>query len=151
MAPLHEYKFDTKDKASEISNKDAFARDLILASFAAQGSWAQFYSGMRLTLGTFFVGAAFGILTFRWETPSWRLAIAAAVLALLGLVFFFVFSEFARDKRDEQLKLSNCLRTPLGVDHLPIVAGFDRFEALVTVTFIGFFVIFEALFCWGIR
>ena len=83
--------------------------------YGDHGQWARHYSTVRMTLGTFFVTASFGLLQLRWEKPETNVAIVAALICLFGIIVFLLFSRASFNSMNEQLRIVNAHRTASGL------------------------------------
>jgi hypothetical protein len=52
------------------TTKEAETRTVLLQEYGDHGNWARHYSTIRLTLGTFFITAATGMITVRLDRPQ---------------------------------------------------------------------------------
>ena len=59
------------------------------ALLADASSWVQHFSVVRMTVGTFLIGIAFGIVAAKWNDYHWSLLVP--VWSLFGLAFFFIW------------------------------------------------------------
>src|ERR1700693_2085494 len=67
------------------------------------GHWGRHYSAVRMTLGTFFLGGAVGLISLRWDKPDTTTAGWAAAIAILGVVLFVWFSTLTFVEMNKQL------------------------------------------------
>jgi hypothetical protein len=86
----------------------------LLEEYKDAGYWGRHYSTVRLTLGTFFLTAAGGMLYHQWEKPDNLTAWGACGIALVGLALFAVFSYFTFKEMNRQLEISSVYRAKLG-------------------------------------
>lgn len=96
------------------TQKDADIRSVLLQAYSDRGEWARHYSAVRMTLGTFFITAAAGVLTLRWDMPQWAIAAAAGGVFLVGVILFMVFSHFTFDEMNGQLDIVDSYHKALG-------------------------------------
>ncbi|MGD0050087.1 MAG: hypothetical protein ABSE42_24080 [Bryobacteraceae bacterium] len=96
------------------TTKEAEIRTVLLQEYGDHGNWARHYSTIRLTLGTFFITAATGMITVRWDRPQTAIAVSAGVVLLIGVFLFMVFSYFTFDHMTEQLKIVDSYTAKLG-------------------------------------
>jgi hypothetical protein len=82
------------------------------ARYADAGAWAVHFSIVRMTVSTFFVTAAWGVVSLKWEEYSFPLAMAAGVTWLLAGFFLFVFTRATYLRSRRQQKLQELLPTP---------------------------------------
>ena len=87
------------------TTKEAETRTVLLQEYGDHGNWARHYSTIRLTLGTFFITAATGMITVRWDRPQTAIAVSAGVVFGIGVLLFMVFSAFTFDKMNKQLEI----------------------------------------------
>jgi len=90
---------------TKANTKEADIRTVMMQEYSDHGQWARHYSTVRMTLGTFAFTAAVGMITVRWEQPQLALAVAAAIVLLIGVVLFAVFSVLTFHKMNEQLEI----------------------------------------------
>jgi hypothetical protein len=91
--------------AASTTTKEAETRTVLLQEYGDHGNWARHYSTVRVTLGTFFVTAATGMITLRWDNPQLAVALAAGGVLLIGVVLFMIFSYFTFYHMTEQLNI----------------------------------------------
>ena len=86
-----------------------------LAHYKDLGDWARHYSIVRMTVGTFFVAMAFGVILLQWQHPTVSLLIVACLMALFGVLVFAVFTALTFDRLNNQIAMINQARRELGV------------------------------------
>ncbi|MGB7762504.1 MAG: hypothetical protein WBL61_21900 [Bryobacteraceae bacterium] len=96
---------DSEAAPEKPTTKEAETRTVLLQEYGDHGNWARHYSTVRVTLGTFFVTAATGMITLRWDSPQMAIAVTAGVVLLIGVILFMVFSYFTFEHMTEQLKI----------------------------------------------
>ncbi len=79
--------------------------------FTDAGAWAMHFSVIRMTVSTFFIATAWGVVSLRWDDFSFSLAIAALSVWCLGGYFLFTFSKAEIEKCEKQKKFQNELPT----------------------------------------
>jgi hypothetical protein len=111
----------TTGNGANITEKTIPGTDNVLSEhYKEHGQWARHYSTVRMTLGTFFLTFAFGILQFRWDKPETEVAIIAGGVFLLGLVVFLLFSLATFNEMNNQLKIVNAYRKSLNTSTVPL-------------------------------
>ena len=99
---------------AKANTKEADTRSVLLQEYGDHGNWARHYSTVRVTLGTFFVTAATGMITLHWDSPQPAVAVTAALVLLIGVVLFMVFSYYTFDHMTEQLQIVDSYMAKLG-------------------------------------
>ena len=99
---------------AQANTKDDDTRAVLLQEYSDRGQWARHYSTVRMTLGTFFITAATGVITLRWESPQLAIAIFAGVIFLIGVFLFLVFTFFTFREMSGQFKIVDSYREKLG-------------------------------------
>jgi hypothetical protein len=98
---------------SKANTKDADVRTVLLQEYGDHGHWARHYSTVRMTLGTFFITAATGMITFRWDTPQEVIAVTAGAIFGIGVILFMIFSFFTFKEMNSQFDIADLYRTKL--------------------------------------
>ena len=80
--------------------------------FADAGSWSTHFSAVRMTMTTFFVTAAWGLVTLKWN--EYNPALCLATLALWGFaaVFLVIFTSATAKKAGSQARYGAEIPTP---------------------------------------
>jgi len=73
-----------------------------------------------MTLGTFFVTAATGMITLRWDRPQIAVAVAAGVVLGIGVLLFMVFSWFTFDEMNKQRAIVDSYREQLKTGNMEV-------------------------------
>lgn len=125
-------------------------RAVLLQEYADHGSWARHYSTVRMTVGTFFVTAAIGLVTLRWDNPEWAIAGAAFVVFLIGFVLFGMFTSLTFERMNSQFEIVNSYRDKLKAGHSAIapVGMWSKTGLPIAVALIVAFVLFDG---WWLR
>jgi len=100
-------------KPKDPTKTEASIEAILSDEYKDAGYWARHYSGVRLTLGTFFLTAATAIISQRLDKPDWRYAIVAAVIAFMGLLLFCLFSSLTFKEMNRQRDIINSYRQHL--------------------------------------
>lgn len=90
-------------------------RKIILQEYSDHGQWARHYSTVRMTLGTFFVTAATGFISLRWDTPGAGVALIAAGIFFIGVILFLEFSWLTFHEMNKQRELVDTYSTVLNL------------------------------------
>jgi hypothetical protein len=88
-------------------------RNVLAEEYKDHGAWARHYSTVRMTLGTFFLGAAIGIIYLRWDKPESRTAGLAGIILGIGILLFLRFSWLTFNEMNQQRKIVEAYRTAL--------------------------------------
>ena len=89
-------------------------RSVLVEEYRDHGAWARHYSTVRMTIGTFFLSAATGIIYLRWDKPEYRTAVLAAIILGIGVVLFLRFSWLTFKEMNSQRRIVSAYRTSLG-------------------------------------
>jgi len=135
---------DSPPPGTHPDSKDADIRKVLLEEYHDHGEWARHYSTVRMTLGTFFITAATGIISLRWDNPDPGIAIVAAGVFLLGLALFVGFTSLTFHEMNSQFRIVKSYHRKLGsgTDKIPEV-GFWKTRSgglvvvLATVAFVA--------------
>jgi len=100
---------------AQANSKDADIRSVLLHEYADRGNWARHYSVVRMTLGTFFITAATGLITLRWDNPQREIALTAEALFLLGVLLFLYFSALTFHEMNKQREIAESWLEKLGL------------------------------------
>jgi RsiW-degrading membrane proteinase PrsW (M82 family) len=73
-----------------------------------------------MTLGTFFITAATGVITLRWDTPEPAIAVIAGVIFAIGVLLFMIFSHFTFREMNAQFDIVDSYRGKLESSHTPV-------------------------------
>jgi hypothetical protein len=92
----------------------ADTRNVLADEYKEHGAWARHYSSVRMTLGTFFLSAATGVIYLRWDKPELRTAVLAAVILFIGVILFLGFSWLTFRAMNRQRRIVAAYRTALG-------------------------------------
>jgi hypothetical protein len=95
------------------NGNDEEIRKLLAAEYADHGAWARHYSTVRMTIGTFFVTAATGILYLRWDNPEPSTALLAALVLGVGAIVFLRFTWLTFKEMNNQRSIVASYRTVL--------------------------------------
>lgn len=79
------------------------------ALYSDAGSWANHFSVVRMTVSTFFITAAWGLVSVKWQEFSQPLAIAASCIWLLAGFFLCFFTDATYWRSREQKRWKNLL------------------------------------------
>ena len=105
---------DPQQDPTKSNTKEADIRTVLLQEFGDHGQWARHYSTVRMTLGTFFITAATGMITLRWDKPQVAIAVAAAVIFGFGVLLFMIFSAFTFHEMNKQFDIADSYHSKLG-------------------------------------
>lgn len=106
--------------ATKANTKESDTRSVLLQEYADHGNWARHYSAVRMTLGTFFLTAATGMITLRWDRPQTAVAVAAGVVLGIGVLLFMVFSWFTFDEMKKQRAIVDSYREKLKTGNMEV-------------------------------
>lgn len=98
---------------TKANTKDADTRSVLLQEYGDRGQWARHYSTVRMTLGTFFITAATGVITVRWDTPQLAIAVIAGVIFAIGMLLFMTFSALTFREMNAQYEIVDSYRDQL--------------------------------------
>jgi hypothetical protein len=104
---------DPQPDSTKANTKEADIRTVLLQEYGDHGQWARHYSTVRMTLGTFFITAATGVITLRWDTPQIAIAVTAGVIFGIGLLLFMIFSAFTFKEMNAQFEIVDSYRKKL--------------------------------------
>jgi len=110
---------DPLPDTAQPASKDADMRSVLLQEYADRGNWARHYSVVRMTLGTFFITAATGLITLRWDRPQREIALTAGALFLLGVLLFLYFSALTFHEMNKQREIADSWLQKLGFHATP--------------------------------
>jgi hypothetical protein len=114
MADANPDEFWTKWETKQ--GEESSTAAVLLEEYKDAGYWGRHYSTVRLTLGTFFLTAAGGMIYHQWEKPNWMTAIGALVIALIGFGLFVLFSFLTFNEMNAQREIVSVYRKKLGKD-----------------------------------
>ena len=86
--------------ALNLSGSEAFNN--ARARFSDAGGWAVHFSIVRMTVSTFFITAAWGLVSIKWNEYSRPLALAALCIWGLAGFFLFIFTRATRERSTKQ-------------------------------------------------
>jgi hypothetical protein len=105
-----------------------------------------------MTLGTFFLSAATGVIYLRWDRPECMLGALALLILAIGAFLFLSFSWLTFRATNRQLRIVAAYRTALGSQaRAPAQqAEFWRWDgAYLCFILVFLFLLFEAWWMWG--
>ena len=123
---------DPQPDPTQASMKDADTRAVLLQEYSDRGQWARHYSAVRMTLGTFFITAATGVITLRWDSPQLAIAVFAGVVFLIGVFLFVVFSHWTFREMNGQFKIVDSYRQKLGAPPMRKPSGFSGITGMAS-------------------
>ena len=135
---------DPQPDPAKANTKDADTRTVLLQEYGDHGQWARHYSAVRMTLGTFFLTAATGMITLRWDTPQAAVAWTAGVVLVIGAALFMFFSNLTFYHMNKQFDIMDKYRGKLGGASAPKRFEFWRWRGLGGLFAIAFVVAFLA-------
>jgi hypothetical protein len=97
-----------------VSTEGVDTRSVLAAEYSDHGAWARHYSTVRMTIGTFFLTAATGIIYLRWDDPEPGTAILAGIVFATGALVFLRFTWLTFKEMNRQRKIVASYRTALG-------------------------------------
>ncbi|MGA2038814.1 MAG: hypothetical protein ABSH42_06010 [Bryobacteraceae bacterium] len=106
--------------STKANTKEADTRSVLLQEYADHGNWARHYSAVRMTLGTFFLTAATGMITLRWDKPQPAVAVAAGAILSIGVLLFLVFSRLTFDEMNKQRTIVDSYRDKLRTGNMKV-------------------------------
>lgn len=95
------------------NRKEEDVRAVLLQEYGDHGQWARHYSTVRMTLGTFFITAATGVITLRWDNPQVAIAVTAVVIFSIGVFLFLIFSHLTFEEMNAQFNIADSYRKVL--------------------------------------
>lgn len=99
--------------AAAVTTQDDDTKRVLLGEYNEHGAWARHFSGVRMTLGTFFLTASIGIIYQRWDKfDPWTAGLAAATL-LIGEGLFLYFSRLTYAYVNRQRAIAEDYQTTL--------------------------------------
>ena len=113
---------DSQPDPTKPNSKDADIRSTMLQEYSDHGNWGRHYSSVRMTLGTFFLTAATGMITLRWDKPELAVGVIAGAILLVGVAIFSVFSFLTFREMNSQFDIADSYRAKLitgTVDPIP--------------------------------
>jgi hypothetical protein len=127
----------------------------LLDEYKDAGYWGRHYSTVRLTLGTFFLTAAGGMVYHQWDHPNALTAVGAIGIAVIGFTLFVIFSFLTFHEMNRQLEIASIYRAKLGKDEegkKPLTRH-NRFFAKTAVPLgLPLLLIFVAFTCaWALK
>jgi hypothetical protein len=143
LGQAKEAKTTTTDKNSRQELKELIAdlknwQTLLISSFSGEavnnararysdaGSWAIHFSIVRMTVSTFLITAAWGIVSVKWEEYSATLWYAAWAVWILAGFFLFVFTRATYLRSRAQKRWQTLLHTSQGDKSKSTERGFGR-------------------------
>jgi len=102
------------------NTKEADTRSVLLQEYSDHGNWARHYSAVRMTLGTFFLTAATGMITLRWDKPQPAVAVVAGAVLGIGVFLFMVFSGLTFDEMNKQRAVVDSYRDKLKTGNMEV-------------------------------
>jgi hypothetical protein len=101
--------------ATKANTGDADIRTVLVQEYGDHGQWARHYSTVRMTVGTFFITAATGFISLRWDTPQGGIALISAVIFGMGVILFLIFSALTFDEMNKQREIVDTYSEILGL------------------------------------
>ena len=137
--------------ASNATTQEDDTRRVLLAEYSEHGAWARHFSGVRMTLGTFFLTASIGIIYQRWDKfDPWTAGLAGITL-LIGIALFVYFSWLTYTYVNRQRAIAQDYQTKLspGPKKRPTPIPFLKRDVLYIAG--GAVVFFVIAFCLWMR
>lgn len=133
--------------ASSTAARDDDTKRALLAEYGEHGAWARHFSGVRMTLGTFFLTASIGIMYQRWDNFDPKTATLAGMALIIGIVLFVYFSWLTFKYVNRQRAIAEDYQTKLcpELQKRPKPIPFLKQDVLLIV--IGAVVFFCGRFC----
>jgi len=111
---------DNQPRVADLTTKETDTRTVLLHEYSDHGQWARHYSTVRMTLGTFFLTAATGMITLRWDSPQPAIGITAGSILAIGVLLFLIFSHLTFDEMNKQREIVDSYREKLRTGNMQI-------------------------------
>lgn len=76
------------------------------------------------TVGTFFITAATGFISLRWDTPQGGIALISAVVFGMGVILFLIFSALTFDETNKQRENCGYIQRDSGAENRKVKEAF---------------------------
>lgn len=136
--------------ASNATTQDDDTKRVLLAEYSEHGAWARHFSGVRMTLGTFFLTASIGIIYQRWDRFDCRTAWLAGCTLTIGIALFLFFSWLTYKYVNRQRAIAADYQTTLSAHAKkgpPLIPWWKRDVPYIAIGAVLFFVF--ALWLWS--
>ena len=127
-------------------------RNVLTEEYRDHGAWARHYSTVRMTLGTFFLSAATGVIYLRWDKPECGTAILAVMILLIGVILYLRFSWLTFTEMNRQRQIVAAYRTALTKEEAtlkPIAPIWKWDSAYICLTLGLLFLAFDSWWLYG--